>query len=78
MILTIFLFINQFILIIYLYLDIQAMKFGQLIKYSVKNIFLQKSCRRLGRETSSRPLTVSAKCFQKVKAGCHNFISNIF
>ena len=54
------------------------MKFGQLIKYSVKNIFLQKSCRRLGRETSSSPLIVSAKCFQKVKAGCHNFISNIF
>ena len=34
----------------------QAMKFGQLIKYSVKNIFLQKLCRKWGKETSSRPL----------------------
>ena len=34
----------------------QTMKFDQLIKQIVKNIFLQKSCRKLGRETSSRPL----------------------
>ena len=36
----------------------QAMKFGQLIKYNKRNIFLQKSCRKWGRETSSRPLFV--------------------
>ena len=36
----------------------QTMKFGQFIKYSKKNIFLQKSCRKWGRETSSRPLFV--------------------
>ena len=33
----------------------QAMKFSQVIEYNKKNIFLQKSCRKLGRETSSRP-----------------------
>ena len=36
--------------------DNQAMKFGQLIKYSMGNIFLQKSCNKWVRETSSRPL----------------------
>ena len=35
--------------------DNQTMKFGQLIKYNVKSIFLQKSCRKHGKETSSRP-----------------------
>ena len=34
----------------------QTMKFDQLIKQIVKNIFLQNSCRKLGRETSPRPL----------------------
>ena len=33
-----------------------AMKFGHLIKYSKNNIFLLESCRKWGRETSSRPL----------------------
>ena len=33
----------------------KAMKFGQLIEYNGRNIFLQKSCRKWGRETSSRP-----------------------
>ena len=36
----------------------QAMKRGQLIHYNMINIFLQKSCRKLGRETSSRPLYI--------------------
>ena len=36
----------------------QAIKFGQLIKYSVGNNFLQKPCRKLGRETGCRPLPV--------------------
>ena len=30
----------------------QTMKFGQLIEYFKRNIFLQKSCRKWGRETS--------------------------
>ena len=37
----------------------QAMKFGQFTKYSVKDIFTQKSCRKWGKETSSRPLFIS-------------------
>ena len=32
------------------------MKLGQLIEYNKKNIFLQKLCRKCGKETSSRPL----------------------
>ena len=32
----------------------QKMKFGQLIEYNNRNNFLQKSCRKWGRETSSR------------------------
>ena len=36
------------------------MKFGQLIKYYVRNFFLQKSCRKSGRKTlSSRSLFVN-------------------
>ena len=38
------------------------MKFGQLIEYNKKNIFLQKLCRKWGRETSSRPLLIFKKC----------------
>ena len=34
----------------------QAMKRGQLIEYNKENIFLQKLCRKWGREISSRPL----------------------
>ena len=32
------------------------MKFDQLIEYDVRKVFLQKSCRKWGRETSYRPL----------------------
>ena len=42
----------------------QAMKFGKLREYNVRNIFLQISRRKWGRETSSRHLLV----FQKRKA----------
>ena len=38
--------------------DNQTMKFGELIEYNKRNMFLQKSCRERGRETSSRPLFV--------------------
>ena len=40
-----------------------AIKFGQLIKYCVRNIFLQKSCSKWGRETSSILLFVFLKKF---------------
>ena len=36
----------------------QTMKFGQLIEYNKINIFLQKLCRKWGKETSSRPLFI--------------------
>ena len=34
----------------------QTMKFGQSIEITKRNIFLQKLSRKLGEETSSRPL----------------------
>ena len=34
----------------------QTIKFGQLIEYNKRNIFLQKLCQKWGREASSRPL----------------------
>ena len=34
----------------------QAMKFGQLIEYNKRNIFLQKLYGKWGRETSPKPL----------------------
>ena len=46
----------------------QTMKLGQLIEYNDRNISLQKSCRKWGRETSSRPPFVFWKVFCKLKA----------
>ena len=42
---------------------IHAMKFCLLIKFRMRNIFLQKSCRKWGRQISSRPLFVFKKSF---------------
>ena len=39
------------------------MKLGQLIEYNKRNIFLQKTCRKWVRETSSRPLSAFKKKF---------------
>ena len=39
----------------------QTMKFGQLLEYNKRNIFLQKLCRKWGKETSSRPLFIFSK-----------------
>ena len=39
----------------------QTMKSGQLIEYNKRNIFLQKITRKMGRETSSRPLFIFKK-----------------
>ena len=38
--------------------DNQTMRFGQLIEYNKRNIFLLKSCGKWGRETRSRPLFI--------------------
>ena len=46
----------------------QTMKFGQLIKYNGRNSFHQKSCRKQGRETSSRPLLVFLETFIKSRS----------
>ena len=47
----------------------KTMKFGQLIEYNVRNIFLQISCRKSGEETSSSPLSVFfKKALYEVKA----------
>ena len=45
------------------------MKFGQLKEHNKRNILLQKSCRKLGREINPRPLLVFfKKALYKVKA----------
>ena len=36
----------------------QTMKFGPLIEYNKRNIFLQTLCEKWGSETSSRPLFI--------------------
>ena len=41
----------------------QVMKFGQVIVYSKRNIFLQKSCIKWGRETNCVPTFVFSKSF---------------
>ena len=46
----------------------QAMKLGHLIEYNKRNVFLQMSCRKWARETSSRPLFILKKALYKVKA----------
>ena len=43
--------------------DNQAIKFRQLIEYYKRNIFLQKSCRKWGRETSSGTFFFLKKIF---------------
>ena len=37
------------------------MKFGQLIEYNMRNIFLEKSFTKCGGETSPRPLSEKLK-----------------
>ena len=37
------------------------MKFGQVIEYSMRNIFLEKSCTKCDVETSPRPFFEKAK-----------------
>ena len=35
----------------------QTMKFGQLIEYNIRNIFLEKSYTKFGGETSTKPFS---------------------
>ena len=51
---------------------------SQLIEDCKKNIFLQKSCRKWGRETSFRPLFVFEIAFSEVKAFGLQLSFNIF
>ena len=44
------------------------MKFGQLLENNKKNIFPQESCRKCGRETSSRPFCFFEKTLNGLKA----------
>ena len=39
----------------------QTMRFGQLIEYNMKNIFLEKSCKKCGGETSPRHFSEKLK-----------------
>ena len=41
--------------------DNQVMKFGQLIKYNMRNIFLEKLCAKYGRETIPRRFSKKSK-----------------
>ena len=41
--------------------DNQTMKFGQLIEYNMRNIFLEKSYTKCGGETSTRPFSEKLK-----------------
>ena len=45
----------------------QKMKFCQLVEYNKRNILLQKSCWKWGRETSAIPVFVFKKVLDKVK-----------
>ena len=56
----------------------RTMKFGQLIKYNKRNVFLQKSWWKWGRETSSRPVFVfSKKTLYELKLSGLQFSFNI-
>ena len=44
----------------------QAMKFGQLIEYNMKNIFVEKSYTKYAGEIIPRPLTIKPKLSQSL------------
>ena len=48
-------------------------KFGQLIEYNIRNIFLQNSCKKWGRVTISRLFLFFEKALYKVKAKDQQF-----
>ena len=57
---------------------IKSRRFGQLIEYNATNIFVQKSCRKWGREISSRPFCFFKKILYKVKGSGWQLSFNIF
>ena len=56
----------------------QKMRFGQVIEYNQRNIFLPETCRKWGRETSSRLFLFFEKALYKVKAKGLQLSFNIF
>ena len=46
----------------------QTIKFGQLIEYNKRNIFLQIFCKKWSKETSSRPLFIFLKNLKWVES----------
>ena len=56
----------------------QTVKFGLLIEYNKINIFLQKLCGKLGRETTFIHLLFFDKASYEVKASGMEFSFNIF
>ena len=54
------------------------MKFGQLIEYNKRNIFLKKSCEKWGRETSSRLLYFLKKLNMRWKQMVYSLVSIYF
>ena len=53
------------------------MKLGQFIEYNVRNIFLQKSCRKAG-GLVPKPFLIFNKSSYELKAGCQYLSFNIF
>ena len=56
----------------------QTMKLGQLIEYNKRNTFHLYSCKKLGREASSRPPCFLKKPYYQVKASGLQLRLNIF
>ena len=55
----------------------RTMKFGQVREYNKRNNFLQKTCRKWGRETNTKPFFLK-KALYEVKASGLQFSFNIF
>ena len=58
--------------------DNQILKFGQLIKYNKRNIFLRHSYRNLGRKTSSKHFLFFKEALYEVKASDLQLSFDIF
>ena len=54
------------------------MKLGQLVKYNKGNIFIEKPCRKWGRENGSRPIFIFKKTLFEVKTSGLELGFNIF
>ena len=55
----------------------QTMKFGQLIEYNMRNIFVEKSYTKCGGETIPRPLSKKSKFSISLAQYCKVF-NNLF